>query len=208
MRLEQVAKTMLVERLGDQVVMVLVSVDRRLSLQNLAQVLGEENGILLSARRVKTATGYELGSVSPIGVRRRHLQILIDPEVRCEESVPISAGNPNADLVLQSKDLVEILEAEFAAVTRSDHENAPRLPGNIPGAPTQIQYASVRYGKPERCLLGLVPARARGRDAKQPDRDLSLSHQLPCLYHSQYPVSSALRVASRAEDLGAPPPKW
>lgn len=62
-RLEQVVKTMLVERQSGQVVMVLVPGDRRLSLKRLAQVLGGENVALLSARRVKTVAGYEVGSV-------------------------------------------------------------------------------------------------------------------------------------------------
>lgn len=117
-RLPQVVKTMIVQGQSGKIAAALIPGHKRLSLERLRHVLNEKEVALVSPDRVKELTGYEVGSVSPIGIRRRDVEILVDPEVLREEYVTISAGNPHAGLMLKSRDLARVVGAKLAAVTR------------------------------------------------------------------------------------------
>lgn len=85
--------------------------DRRLSLKKAGEVLGDKNVDLASERDVERITGFHVGAVSVLGLRRADTPRFIDKQVLELEQVVISAGRPDLGLRLEPGALVSALEA-------------------------------------------------------------------------------------------------
>lgn len=116
-RLSQIVKTMVVTSPERGLAAVLLPGDRLLDLEKVADVLGVEKVALLERDRVRAATGYEPGAVSPIGMRNLET-VLADPALLEEEFVDISSGRPDEGIELRSRDLVTLLQPILARVSR------------------------------------------------------------------------------------------
>jgi Cys-tRNA(Pro)/Cys-tRNA(Cys) deacylase len=113
----QVVKTLLVRRPDRQHVLALVRGDQRLSLKKLARLVGVKTLEMAPATDVPRITGYQVGAVAPLGLRRADVPIYVDQHIREEPRVSISAGRHDAGLELDTEDLIRAVGGQIADIT-------------------------------------------------------------------------------------------
>ncbi len=113
----QVVKSLLVRGVDKKHALVLVRGDQRLSLKKLARVAGVKAFEMAPAADVPRITGYQIGAVAPLGLRRSDLPIYIDHHILEESRVSVSAGRHDAGLELATEDLIRAVEGQVADVT-------------------------------------------------------------------------------------------
>jgi Cys-tRNA(Pro) deacylase len=114
--LSQIVKAILVQRPRGYV-LVLVRGDQRLSLKKLARLLGDKQVELAAAHDVPRITGYQIGAVAPLGLRRSDTPIWVDEHILEQEHVSISAGRHDAGLLLRTADLVRAVDGRVEDLT-------------------------------------------------------------------------------------------
>lgn len=107
-RVSQIVKVMLAVDNQGRLLAVLIPGHRRLDLARLRQSLGDPSVRLLPAEQIAGRTGLTVGAISPVGIQR-WAQVLVDEEILEEEFVAISAGVPEAGLLLRTEDLLRIV---------------------------------------------------------------------------------------------------
>lgn len=114
----QVLKAMLVRythavrpRPGGSFALFITPGDRRLSIKKAGVSLGDKNVELASERDVERITGFRVGSVSVLGLRRDDIPVFIDNQALAIEQVIISAGRPDLGIRLTPTELVDALES-------------------------------------------------------------------------------------------------
>jgi Cys-tRNA(Pro) deacylase len=85
--------------------------DRRLSLKKVAESLGDKNADLASERDVERITGFQVGAVSVIGLRREDIPCYVDENILELKEVIISAGRPDMGLKLVADKLIAALDS-------------------------------------------------------------------------------------------------
>jgi Cys-tRNA(Pro) deacylase len=115
----QVVKAMIVQRSVRQpgqgeFAVVVIPGDRRLSLKKAGTVLGDKGTRLAAERDVVRVTGFQVGSVSPLGFRRDDIAGYVDRQVLDLPQVIISAGRPDAGLALSPEGMVRAMAAQVA----------------------------------------------------------------------------------------------
>jgi prolyl-tRNA editing enzyme YbaK/EbsC (Cys-tRNA(Pro) deacylase) len=100
-----------------QHIIALVRGDQRLSLKKLARLVGAKSLEMAPAPDVPRVTGYQIGAVAPLGLRRSGVPIYVDQNILDEPLVSISAGRHDAGLELHSADLVRAVQGKVADIT-------------------------------------------------------------------------------------------
>jgi Cys-tRNA(Pro) deacylase len=113
----QVVKTLLVRRPDHKHVIALVRGDQRLSLKKLARVAGVKRLEMAPTADVPRITGYQIGAVAPVGMRRTDVRIYVDEHILEESRVSISAGRHDAGLELATTDLIHVVNGQVADIT-------------------------------------------------------------------------------------------
>ena len=113
----QVAKTLLVRRPDRKHVIALVRGDQRLSLKKLARVVGVKELEIAPEADVPRITGYRIGAVAPVGLRRKDVPIYVDRHILEEPRIGVSAGRHDAGLELTTDDLVHAVRGQVADIT-------------------------------------------------------------------------------------------
>lgn len=113
----QVVKTLLVRRPDRRHVIAVVRGDQRLSLKKLARVVGVKALEMAPEPDVPRITGYQIGAVAPVGLRRAEVPIYVDQNILEESRVSISAGRHDAGLELDTGDLVRAVSGRVADLT-------------------------------------------------------------------------------------------
>jgi Cys-tRNA(Pro) deacylase len=113
----QVVKSLLVRRPDRRHVLALVRGDQRLSLKKLARVVGVKALEMAPATDVPRITGYQVGAVAPIGLRRDDVPVYIDSHIPEEPRVSISAGRHDAGLELETVDLIRAVDGHVCDIT-------------------------------------------------------------------------------------------
>lgn len=113
--LGQIAKSIVFRRQSDQTAVVVVtSGDRRVEEKKVAAVVGALGRA--DADFVKTATGFSIGGVSPVGHTSAPV-ILIDRELFRFDQIWAAAGHPHAVFPLSPAELVRLTAAPVEDVT-------------------------------------------------------------------------------------------
>jgi Cys-tRNA(Pro) deacylase len=115
--LEQVVKTLLVRRPDGKHLIALVRGDQRLSLKKLARLAEVKMLEMAPAADVPRITGYEIGAVSPFGLRRGDVPIYVDQHILEVPVVGVSAGRHDAGVELAAADLVRAVKGQVADIT-------------------------------------------------------------------------------------------
>ena len=115
--LRQVVKTLLVRRPDRRHLVALVRGDRRLSLKKLARLVGVKSLEMAPEADVPRITGYQIGAVAPLGLRRDDLPIFVDHHILEESRVSISAGRHDTGLELTTEDLICAVSGQVADIT-------------------------------------------------------------------------------------------
>jgi Cys-tRNA(Pro) deacylase len=110
-RESQIVKAMVVKKGDGSFCLALVPGHRKLSLKKVRQTLDDSKAQLATREEVTKVTGYQVGAVTPVGIRRKNMPIFFEQSILEEEYVGISSGDPNAGIELRSSDLLSILNA-------------------------------------------------------------------------------------------------
>ncbi|QIK83923.1 Cys-tRNA(Pro) deacylase [Sanguibacter sp. HDW7] len=113
---EQVFKTLLAVADGTLVVGV-VPVDGRLDLKALARAVGAKKADMADPAAAERATGYVVGGISPLGQKQR-LRAVVDASALDHATIYVSAGRRGLDVGLAPTDLVTLMGATTAALSR------------------------------------------------------------------------------------------
>ncbi len=114
---QQVVKTLLVRRPDKRHVIALVRGDQRLSLKKLARLVEVKVLEMAPEADVPRITGYQIGAVAPLGLRRSDVPIYVDHHILEEPRVGVSAGRHDTGLELSSKDLVNAVRGQVGDIT-------------------------------------------------------------------------------------------
>lgn len=109
-------KTMVVRRAEDDYVFVLVPGDRVIDWPKLRNLLGERRLSMPDADEALSVTGYRRGTITPFGATTAW-PVIADKQV-ASGRVSIGGGDHGVSLTVNGADLVGVLEAEVADVTR------------------------------------------------------------------------------------------
>jgi Cys-tRNA(Pro) deacylase len=115
--IRRVVKTLLARGSDGRHAIALVRGDQRLSLKKLARVIGVKKLEMAPAADVPRITGYQVGAVAPVGLRRGDLPVFVDHTLLEEPQVTISAGRHDAGLELATEDLVRSVDGRVADIT-------------------------------------------------------------------------------------------
>ncbi len=112
-----IVKTLVVRRGAGDYLFVLVPGDRVIDWPKLRAHLGVSRLSLPDAEEAKEASGYERGTITPLGAARRW-PVLADTRVPELEEASVGGGAHGVAVHLSGKALVEYLGAEVADLTR------------------------------------------------------------------------------------------
>jgi Cys-tRNA(Pro)/Cys-tRNA(Cys) deacylase len=110
-----VVKTMVVRRGPDDFLFVLVPGDRAISWPKLRELLGVSRLSLPDAAVALAATGYERGTITPLGATVAW-PVIADERVRGRE-ITLGAGEHGTAIAVAADDLITALGATVADVT-------------------------------------------------------------------------------------------
>ena len=110
----QVVKTLVVRLADDDYRFVLVPGDREIAWPKLRALLGLSRLSMPSAAVARDVTGYERGTITPLG-SSHPWPVVVDAAV--VGTVSVGAGEHGASLTVSAHDLVEVLQATVADVT-------------------------------------------------------------------------------------------
>jgi Cys-tRNA(Pro)/Cys-tRNA(Cys) deacylase len=115
--LEQLLRSIVIRRGADDYVFVLVPGGRTIDWPRLRSHLGVSRLSLPDQDEAKEATGYERGAITPFGSATTW-PVVADASVADRDLVAIGGGAHGVNLHLDPDDLVRILDADVADVTR------------------------------------------------------------------------------------------
>jgi Cys-tRNA(Pro)/Cys-tRNA(Cys) deacylase len=114
---ERLLKTLVVRRGEDDHLLVLVPGPRQLDWTKLRAHLGVSRLSLPDADAAREATGYERGTITPLG-GTRSWPVIADASIVGAGPVAIGAGAHGVSLVVDADDLLAAVGASAADVTR------------------------------------------------------------------------------------------
>ena len=112
---DQVFKTLVVEIDGRQAAIALIPVSNQLNLKRLAKCAGAKKAILMPTERAEKLTGYVIGGICPIGLKKS-LPIFADTSITSFGNIFISGGKRGLELEIGSKDLLAITNATISTI--------------------------------------------------------------------------------------------
>jgi Cys-tRNA(Pro)/Cys-tRNA(Cys) deacylase len=111
-----VVKTMVVRRGPDDFLFVLVPGDRAISWPKLRELLGVSRLSLPDAAVAKAATGYERGTITPLGATVAW-PVVADERIRGRD-ITLGAGEHGTAIAVAADDLITALGATVADITQ------------------------------------------------------------------------------------------
>ena len=115
---ECVFKTLVVDLSGKSLAVAIIPVAERLDLKAVASALGAKRAAMAEPAAAERATGYVLGGISPLG-QRRWLPAALDESAFGFERIHVSGGRRGLEIGLAPGDLVKLVSAAVAPLTRS-----------------------------------------------------------------------------------------
>lgn len=112
----QVFKTLVVEADG-RLVVGMVAADCQLDLKALAAAVGSKKAKMADPEKVRRATGYVLGGVSPFG-QKQTLPTVLDEAALDQPTVLVSGGRRGLQVEVIPSDLIELTNARVAPIAR------------------------------------------------------------------------------------------
>ena len=112
-----IVKTIVVRRGEDDYVFVLVPGDRVIDWGALRKHLGVRRLSLPDAEEARAVTGYERGTITPLGATRPWL-VVADTRIDELERASIGGGDHGVSVMIGARELIAHLGAEVGAVTK------------------------------------------------------------------------------------------
>lgn len=108
-------KTLVVRSDTGMLAMVLISVQDRVNLKNLAHALGSKKADLADPTVAEKTTGYVVGGISPLGGRKA-LPVFVDQKIEGQTTIFISAGKRGMQLELAPAELIKLTKATVVSL--------------------------------------------------------------------------------------------
>ncbi len=105
----QVVRSILFRLPEGPYVMVLAAGPQQISWPALRRHLSQHRLSLATPEEVLAVTGYQIGAVSPFGVRQAPLPVLMDRRVLEEEEISLGSGERGLAIIMRSQDLLKAL---------------------------------------------------------------------------------------------------
>lgn len=116
--LKDIAKTIVFVNEKKEPLLVIMSGDRKVNQDKLAEVLGFKKLRLATRDEVLNFTGYEAGAVPPVG-HVKQISAVVDESLLSSEKVYAGGGAVNATLEISPIDIVRILNAKVMSIPGS-----------------------------------------------------------------------------------------
>jgi Cys-tRNA(Pro)/Cys-tRNA(Cys) deacylase len=112
----RVFKTIVVTCDG-KLALAVVPADGEVNLKAVADALGGRKATVVDQAEAERATGYVLGGISPLGIRRP-LPVVLDASAEDQSTIYVSAGRRGLQLELSAADLLRATRGQLAPVAR------------------------------------------------------------------------------------------
>lgn len=112
--------------IGDKTgpVIGLVPLSAKLSEKKLAKQSANKKVQMIPQKDLEKTTGYVHGANNPVGIRQRHtFPIFIDQSALSLGEIIVSAGEIGRSIQIDSQDLANFVEAEFADLINETHQS-------------------------------------------------------------------------------------
>ena len=106
--ISQIIRSILFRVRKDDFILVLIAGPTQLSWSALRAHLGQSRMTMASKSEVKDVTGYEIGTVAPIGLARP-LRLLADTSVFVPDEISFGSGQREAAIVMKTKEFQKVL---------------------------------------------------------------------------------------------------
>lgn len=111
---ETVFKTLVLTS-GKAYYVVMIPVDKHLSLKAVAKHLGEKKVEMIPVKDIMKLTGYVRGGCSPLGMKKTYKTVIDDSVIMLEEIV-FSAGKKGLQVVMKPQQLIDVLGMDIVKV--------------------------------------------------------------------------------------------
>jgi Cys-tRNA(Pro)/Cys-tRNA(Cys) deacylase len=117
--LERVYKTLVVKLDGADLVIAVLPIACQLDFKQLARAAGSRRARLADPKEAERETGYQTGTISPLGQRRR-LPVFIDESAFALPSIYVSGGRAGLEIELTAEALQIACDGCAARVASPD----------------------------------------------------------------------------------------
>ena len=115
---QRVFKTLVVDLDSQSLGVAIVQVTSMLSMKRIARAAGVKRAAMAVKSDVERATGYVLGGVSPLGLKKC-LSTFIDVSAEQFDTIFVSAGRRGLEIELRPKDLRSLVDGIFVAIANA-----------------------------------------------------------------------------------------
>lgn len=110
---KNVFKTLVAQGTSKELYVFVIPVAEELDLKNAAKIAGEKKIEMIAVKDIMKYTGYIRGGCSPIGMKKNY-KTFIHESAEDLDFIIFSAGKIGHQIKINPKDLLNIVEGEFA----------------------------------------------------------------------------------------------
>lgn len=110
---KNVFKTLVAQGTSKELYVFVIPVAEELDLKSAAKIAGEKKVEMIAVKDILKHTGYIRGGCSPIGLKRDY-RTFIHESAKGLDFIIVSAGKIGHQIKMNPKDLVSVVEGEFA----------------------------------------------------------------------------------------------
>ncbi|HBI6909669.1 Cys-tRNA(Pro) deacylase [Clostridium perfringens] len=110
---KNVFKTLVAQGTSKELYVFVIPVAEELDLKNAAKISGEKKVEMIAVKDIMKYTGYIRGGCSPIGMKKNY-KTFIQESAEDLDFIIFSAGKIGHQIKMNPKDLVSVVEGEFA----------------------------------------------------------------------------------------------
>jgi Cys-tRNA(Pro)/Cys-tRNA(Cys) deacylase len=116
---EKVYKTIVILReMRGKPVLAMVAAPREVDTKSLSRALGEKKVHIATQKQSEQLTGLQSGGISPLALINRRFQVVVDISAKSLEEIYISGGQRGLNICLTTQALVDLTDADMAAISR------------------------------------------------------------------------------------------
>jgi Cys-tRNA(Pro)/Cys-tRNA(Cys) deacylase len=108
--LEMVCKTLVVKATGNAYWIAIVPGDQRFDPRRMAAAIGARHADLADQREAEKVTGYRVGGISPLALRRK-LPVVIEESLLALDTIIVNGGRRGVLIEMATEELVRVLDA-------------------------------------------------------------------------------------------------